>query len=259
MKRIGLLFLSGWLFSSLAFSQKGVKESCTITAAPEIDARVEDWPVEWSLDPDGKFLYNICNDAENLYVRIKVADATTQRKIGLFGFTLWLDPSGKKKSKLGLKYPMGVHDKKDDELPVLPDNAKRGELERNLLRDVEVLEFIGLADDPIVSSRLGLMNGLQILIAATEDAAYAYEVKIPFKAFRIKKSEVEVLSIGFETGRFEPKTKVQTANTGASPNSLSARNSGMYGNSYYQQAFYGSGAQSEMMKPTKLWVTVKLN
>jgi hypothetical protein len=253
-----VLVLIAAVFSTMAFSQKSVKESCAIATPPEIDAKLEDWTTDWSLDPDGKFLYNICNDADNLYVRIKVTDITTQQKIGFFGFTLWLDPSGKKKPRLGLKYPMGVHNKQDTELPALPANAKRGELEKNLLRDVEVLEFIGLADDPIVSSRVGLMNGLQVLIAATNDGAYEYEAKIPFKAFRIKKSEVEALGVGLETGRLEQQTRNQSPNTGASPNSLSARNSGM-NMGYYQQAFYGSGPQSEMMKNTKLWVLIKLN
>jgi len=57
--------------------------------------------------PDGKFLCNVSNDEENLYFRLKVADDLTQQKIGLFGLYLKLNPKGKRKGKLGLKYPIG--------------------------------------------------------------------------------------------------------------------------------------------------------
>lgn len=248
------------LISVTAFSQKGVKESCVITTPPVIDGKFDDWQSEWMLDPDGKFIYNVCNDANNLYVRIQVSDSQTQMKMGLFGFTLWLDPSGKKKEKYGLKFPVGVASQQKT-LPELPENAQKGEIEKSLIKDVEVLELIGLAKENIFASRLGLMNGMQMMIIAQEDGTYQYEVKIPFKSFRINKSDVPVLGIGFETGVQDSKSKVQTANTGASPGSLSSINSG-YGamNDYYRRAMAGSrGGYTEMSVPTKLWFAIKLN
>lgn len=251
MKKIVLL-TTFIITLTASFAQKGIKESCAVTTPPEIDGKVDEWTSEWMLDPDGKFLYNVCNDETSLYIRLKVTDVLTQRKIGVFGLTLWLDPLGKKKSKLGLRYPMGIHYDGEKEKEQLPkqENAKRGELEKSFLRDVEVLELLGLAKDPIVSSRLGLMNGIQVVIVATDDAAYLYEAKIPFKSYRLKKSEIKNLSVGFETGHFVPNVKNQSSNSG-----MQGGGAGM-GN--YNQGSY-NGPRSEMMTPTKLWVSIKLN
>lgn len=96
-KIISLIFLC---CSVAVFAQKGVRESIKLDKPPVIDGHIEDWPVEWWIDPDGKFLCNISNDEENLYFRLKVADDLTQQKIGLFGLYLRLNPKGKEEENL---------------------------------------------------------------------------------------------------------------------------------------------------------------
>lgn len=241
--------------SSITIAQKQ-KESCTPAAPIVIDAKVDDWQNDWIADSEGKFLYNICNDANDLYIRLKMSDILTQRRVALFGLTVWLDPSGKKKEKIGLKYPFGTTDLSGTPPTVttMNRNQKRGDVEKELLGDIDVLELIGLAKETIVSSRLGLMNGIQVLIAATEDGTYMYEAKIPFKAFRLKKSEISVLGIGFETGVLKPqKGKSQPAGSGPG--------APFYGNisPYYQQVMLGpSGSNYEMTIPSKIWTSVLL-
>lgn len=258
MTRPYLYIISLVILSVVAVAQKQ-KESCTPAIPIEIDAKVDEWQAEWLLDPEGKFLYNICNDETALFVRIKVSDITTQRKIALFGLTLWLDPSGKKKGKLGMKYPVGTPDLSvnPDNLNTMNRNPKRGDIEKGLLTDIEVLELIGLAKENIISSRLGLMNGIKVLIAPTEDGSYMYEAKLPFKAFRINKADVSILGIGFETGKLIPeKGKSQPASNGG-PSSIPS-----YGkmSPFYEQLMIGpSGSGYEMTISTKMWSSVKLN
>src|SRR5689334_9385111 len=105
MKRVSFLFLV--IISANTFAQKNVKESIALEKPPTIDGDVSDWSCDWWIDPDGKFFCNVANDAENLYVRLKVADDLTQQKLGLFGLSLRLNPSGKRKGKVGIKYPVG--------------------------------------------------------------------------------------------------------------------------------------------------------
>lgn len=242
-------------FSSISVAQKQ-KESCTPAVPIVIDAKVDEWQNDWVADSEGKFLYNICNDANDLYIRLKMSDILTQRRVALFGLTVWLDPSGKKKEKIGLKYPFGTSDLSGTPPTVttMTRNQKRGDVEKELLSDLEVLELIGLAKENIISSRLGLMNGIQVLIAATEDGSYLYEAKIPFKAFRLKKSEITVLGVGFETGVLTPqKGKTQAAGSGPG--------APFYGNMspYYQQVMLGpSGSNYEMTIPSKIWTSVLL-
>jgi hypothetical protein len=243
-------------FVSLNTIAQKQKESCTPTVPIVIDAKVEEWQNDWIADSEGKFLYNICNDANDLYIRLKMSDILTQRRVALFGLTVWLDPSGKKKEKIGLKYPFGTSDLSGTPPTVtgMNRNPKRGDVERELLSDIEVLELIGLAKESIISSRLGLMNGIQVLIAATEDGSYMYEAKIPFKAFRLKKSEISVLGVGFETGILKPQ-KGKTQPAGSGPGAP------FYGNMspYYQQVMLGpSGGNYEMTIPSKIWTSVLL-
>ena len=210
MSKIYFLFFV--LLSANALGQKNVKESISFEKPPVIDGDVSDWTCDWWLDPYGKFISNVGNDAENLYVRLKVADDLTQQKVGLFGLSLKLNPNGKRKGKVGLKYPVGKDAselKKEKPQAVSATDSRDAlvQMKKDLVSEVEVVELIGLAKENIVSSRLGLANGIEAIIIAQNDGSYIYEAKIPFKAFRIKKSEVTVLGVEFETGKYNPAQK----------------------------------------------------
>ena len=197
-------------------NQKVLKESCTPETPPVIDGDIRDWQVEWLLDPKGKFIYNICNDAANLYVRLKVTDDMTQRKIGLFGLTVFLNANGKKIGKMGLKYPV---DKTMEEIKSQTptggtlDARQLADVKRKLIEDQEVLQFVGFSKEPVVSSRLGLMNGIQVIIKADSIGDYIYEAKIPFKSFHIDKSSLKTLDVAFVTGKLiRPKVPKRDRN-----------------------------------------------
>ncbi|MBS1488165.1 MAG: hypothetical protein JST43_11315 [Bacteroidetes bacterium] len=247
------------VFSFFAFAQKGTKESIQFEKPPVIDGKMDDWPTEWWLDPDGKFLSNVGNDAENLYFRLKISDDLTQTKIGFFGLSLKLNPTGKKKDKVGLKYPVGKDpselkkEMKDQEGKEM-DAAARVQYKKDLVSDVEVVELIGLAKQNIVSSRLGLANGIEAILVAQDDGAYIYEAKIPFKAFRLDKSKLETLPIEFETGRYVPQNKNNNnASQGYSP---SYGRPGTYGRQ--MPVYYNNYSYNPLSSPGYLSLTIKL-
>lgn len=243
------------LLSANAFGQKSIKESGSFEKPPVIDGNVDEWTMEWWLDPDGKFFCNVANDADNLYFRLKVTDDLTQQKIGLFGLSLRLNPSGKRKGKFGLKYPIGrdaSEFKKSEPVAVQKgtDIASMAQMKKDLLNDVEVVELIGLAKQNIVSSRLGLANGIEAFIVAQEDGTYIYEAKIPFKAFRIKKSEVPLMGVEFITGRYVSQSK------GSSPNQSLGSNYG--GGNRQPRMMYNNYQYNALSSPGYFFVTVKL-
>lgn len=233
------LFLFVFL-PSLTYAQKGIVESCVLPSPVVVDGNFDEWQAEWMTDPKGKFLYNICNDADNLYLRLKVSDELTQRKIGLFGLSVLLNPKGKKVGKIGFRYPMAKDlDELKKETPTGQlSKAEVQALKMGLIKDVEVLELLGLSKEPIVSPRLGLMNGLQVFIKGDDQGAFAYESKIPFKAFRIDKSVVKVLGVAFVTGKMPPPK----ANNNSSPAGGGPGNMGYSGN--YGMRGYGQGPRS---------------
>lgn len=250
------------LFSSASLmAQKGVHESVKLEKPPVIDGRIDDWSgVEWWIDPDGKFFSNVSNDEENLYFRLKIADDLTQQKIGLFGLYLKLNPKGKHKGKLGLKYPVGKDEselkkEKPEAVTHGTEMAARIAMKKELVSDVEVVELLGLAKENIVSSRLGLANGIEAMIIAQDDGAYTYEAKIPFKAFNIKKSEVPLLGVEFETGRLVVQNKNPNSNSAMSP----SRGPGAYGNpNMQQQQPYYNYQYNVLSTPAYLWVGITL-
>jgi len=235
MKRMFFLLLI--LVSAGVVAQKNLKESVALEKPIVIDGDISDWPGELWVDPDGRFFCNVANDANNLYVRLKIADDLTQQKVGLFGLSLKLNPSGKRKGKVGLKYPTGrdaseLKKKEPTEAEASMDAKNKIAMKKELLGDVEVVELIGLAKENIVSSRLGLANGIEAMIIALDDGSYTYEAKIPFKAFRIVKSQVEILGVEFQTGRLNVQAKNNAANQASTPG---------YGGQMGGNSMYGPG------------------
>jgi len=256
------------LLSITAFGQE---ENARVATPPVIDGNVEDWDsVIWKEDEDHKFKYNVRFDDNNLYVRVKVKDELTQSKMASFGFTVWLDASGKKKTKLGMRYPTGIEAtermevlQKSGDLEKERSAPKREELRKELKKsfvsDIEVLELIGLADKPLTTSRTGITNGIQVVLSMDAEESYVYEAAIPFKAFRLSKARIPLLSVGFETGKYVmPKDKNANSNSAGG---------GMPGGGFGGGGMGGGGmsspgrsySSSPLLVTTRMWTKVKLN
>jgi hypothetical protein len=268
---VGVFFL----FTLSAFAQI---ENARVAVPPVIDGNVEDWDsLAWLEDSDHKFKYNVAFDDNNLYVRVKIKDELTQRKMASFGFTVWMEASGKKKTKLGMRYPTGVEATErmealqksgelDKERSAPKREELRKELKKSMISDIEVLELIGLADKPLSTSRTGITNGVQVVLGMDAEESYVYEAAIPFKAFRLNKSQIPLLSVGFETGKYVmPKDK--DANNNAAGGGMPGGGFGGSGMGYGGYGGYGGGMRSSrrsynsspLLVTTNMWTKVKLN
>lgn len=195
---------------------------CPLASAVTIDGNADEWPMTWQEDDDKIFSYNVCADDQNLYVRVKTTDFFVKRKMVFFGFTLWFDPNGKKKKKYGLKFPDGGAEAEERMKEIQEEgepgnsSSERAEFQKRadegMIANLEVLELIGIADDPVTATRSGITNGIKVAIGLDESGAYVYEAMIPFKSYRLSKSSMESLAVGFETGKMvaqkqKPTTK----------------------------------------------------
>lgn len=264
---------------SLTLSAFAQIENAKVTTPPVIDGNVEDWDsLAWLEDDDHHFKYNIAYDDNNVYIRMKTSDEMTQHKLSSYGLTVWLDPLGKKKTKLGLRFPTGVEAKErldalrtsgelEKERSAPKREELRKELKKKLVTDIEVLELIGLSDKPLTSSRSGITNGIKVNIGMDAEEAYVYEAAIPFKSYRLAKKDIEILSIGFETGKFVPEQKKgadsNSAGGGMPGGGFGGGGMGGYGGGYGRMGggmrSGGSYNSSPLMSPTKAWTKVKLN
>jgi hypothetical protein len=229
---VTILFL---LISSTYLLAQQDKSLCPQVSTLTIDGKSDDWPMAWVVDEEKIFSYNVCADEQNLYVRVMTEDFYAKRKMAVFGFTLWIDPNGKKKKKLGLRFPVGGAEAEERMNAIReeggPGNSagEKAEFQKKadqkLIENVEILELIGLADEPITSARSGIMNGIKVAISMDATGAYIYEAIIPFKSYRISRASIEELSVGFETGKYvvpkkKPDKKATIDNT-LTPNQMS--------------------------------------
>jgi hypothetical protein len=277
MKKVILMLAIGaFAAKTQAQDTTGATGNCELGTVIQVDGKAEEWPMTWVVDDDKIFSYNVCSDNNNIYIRMKTNDDVAKRKIAHFGLTIWMDANGKKKKKLGLRFPTGVEAKERTDLLSKSENERKDmnalqikdfhkKMDHDMIQDLEVLELIGLADDPLTSTRSGITNGLKVAIASEEDGTYMYEALIPFKSFRLSKASIATLSIGFETGRFNPPT--QTAKGGAASVPRGGPGQGGYGG--YGGGYGGSSGMSRgmggsargsnpMMYTTSAWVFVKL-
>jgi hypothetical protein len=255
MKTIAALFL-------VVASCFPVAAQCPLSSVISVEGKADEWNLTWEDDEEKNFSYNVCSDDKNLYLRVKTEEFYTKRKLAAFGFTVWFDPSGKKKRKYGLKFPCGGSEAEERMAVLNKEGAQANTLgektdfqkhaDSELIANLEILELIGLADDPVTSTRSGITNGIKVAIAMDENGAYVYEAIIPFRSYRLNGADITELSIGFETGKYEaPKQKPTTKNSPVGSDLTPSQLSRM-------QGYGNSQGNPKLIYPSTAWTKVVL-
>lgn len=237
-------------------------QPCPGLEAVTIDGIAADWSMPWVKDEENVFSYNVCADSNNLYVRVKTNDYFAKRKMAAFGFTLWIDANGKKKKKLGLRFPLGGAEAEERAAVIRAEGGPgvsageqidyQKEIDRRLIADLELMELIGLADNPLTSTRSGITNGIKVAIAMDSEDAYIYEALIPFKSFRLSRAGMSKIAIGFETGRYVvPKAK-NNPNAGAMTDYTNPQQMSR------MQGYQGMRGNPKLTYTTYAWTTLEL-
>jgi hypothetical protein len=249
-----------FLFAGIASAQT-TDAPCPLSSAVVVDGAADEWPMNWVDDEEKLFSYNVCADEQNLYVRVKTSEFYTKRKMATFGFTLWFDPSGKKKRKYGLKFPSGGAEAEERMAAILSEGDPGSSIgertdfqkraDRGLITGLEVMELIGLTEEPITSTRSGITNGIKVAIALDPNGDYVYEAIIPFKSYRVSRAALSELLVGFETGRLVvPKNKPTTKNA-TQPDLSPAQLSRM-------QGYENQGGNPKLTYATSAWTKLVL-
>src|ERR1700750_1597799 len=102
---IGVL-LSPLVLWPIAAAEKLHFDSHQRDGAIAVDGKFDDWT--GNLDPLGPNPESIqvVNDGEFLYLRLTASEAGARRQIMRQGMTVWFDPSGGTKKKLGSRFPV---------------------------------------------------------------------------------------------------------------------------------------------------------
>ena len=82
------------------------KDSANRTAHV-IDGVINEWKIDkFETDLETQVLYSVDNDANNLYLAMKIPNQQTQMKMMTLGMTLYLDKKGKKREGTGIEFPI---------------------------------------------------------------------------------------------------------------------------------------------------------
>jgi len=211
MKRaphISTLFLLALLMGSC--SRPLQVESRPAEIEITIDGLRSDWAGQFSLPKYQKFAIAVSHSKNYVYLALSSLDRSFMRQINVSGFTIWMDPSGKKKEIVGLKYfgRMGESNSRQRTTSEKPGVGR--ELDQGILGSPGIRQELSLLKgelDLIVldkdkRQRLGPPD-LLASASANEDGLFI-EVQIPISLLGKDHVSDQPLGIGF-ISEFEKK------------------------------------------------------
>ena len=87
-----------------------------------IDGRDGEWKEKYFFDKEGAIV-GLANDDKHFYLFLSTTNRNLQMKLLRQGFTASFDPQGGKKSKFGVRYPLGLS---SDDLWLLTESLRGG-------------------------------------------------------------------------------------------------------------------------------------
>ena len=156
-------------------------------------------------DSDSKVSYAVVNTNEYIHLRLKVRDNTSIMKIVRAGLTVYFDVEGKKKTNVGLNYPIKNAQGSRPEM-----NGKPGKLEN---KDKRLQTMVGMIpttasftffEQNTHFSVLDSTGKFKVQLTVNDNNELLYDLKVPIK--EISKLGIESLtnlSIGVESGELE--------------------------------------------------------
>ena len=187
-----------WLpaaFLFLACSRQPMASSASrfVPAPPVADGLTTEWTDSLRYDPVSKLQYQVLNDGRAVYLRLKVADPTTQAKIVRLGLTVWLDTTGRNQHQFGVHFPLGQLDRSGpaEGRNQQPDNAadsptdrraaRRERLTRVIanMREMELLNYKGNKEPTLTDAQSQLGVKAALAVDAQEDLIY--ELAVPLR------------------------------------------------------------------------------
>lgn len=262
-KKILYLFVMMPLLGFFSCNTVNNVSSNFMDTAPYIDGRLDDWERSCTLDKSSKLCYTVGHDDHNVYVALKVGDPLVQKKIMLFGLTLWIDTTGGKQKMKGVRFPISLDSQGNDEIAdnvrsnlpprtqlALPESRRRI-LKPAILDQMMLLGFHN-KEQQLVS--VGAESGIEVIIKRQKPAGIIYEAQLPYKMLYTEPSEEISLSLGFITGHLELPEEVDGLRSpGMNPGGGRYPGGGRM-NGQQGAPSDKSADLEELQKSTKLWL-----
>lgn len=232
MKKNYLLITVFLIIIAGSCSKKPILSSSYQSSPLSIDGNPSDWVDSLAFDKDSKVYYRISNDEDYLYFMLSTGEPDMLRKIRMTGFTLWIDPDGKKKQRYGINYPMkrmdGVRRGFENRVP---DGGLSPEISQ-VLGVKEIIKLTGFGEKgEIVITGLENIEGIKVKTSFSNLPWFFYEAGIPLKLIvgsfeSFLQDSTNLISVGFETG-----IEMMSQGSGGRPGMTQGRGGGRPGGS----------------------------
>ncbi|UCH11404.1 MAG: hypothetical protein JSU61_05820 [Fidelibacterota bacterium] len=173
-----------------------------------IDGQDQEWQNAQIIPEGQRIALGIANDHSALYISLRTADHAVIRQVLSFGFTVWIDPRGGTRERLGFRYPV-VEDMRGMREALRNRRMMSGEdmdhWFNTVLANQFGIEIEGPGKGDLARLPLKNENGLEIA-AGYHQGQFVYEARIPFQQsphqeFAIATRPGRTVGIGFQTGR----------------------------------------------------------
>lgn len=236
-----------------------------------IDGDQTDWPGRTLYVPTGKpVTVGVINDDSWLYVTLSTTDKELMLKALRLGFIVWLDPEGRTRETLGIKYPLGIFS--------LDQRSARSGSRRSPTPNIQQIihslpesqswiEILGPRNHDVYQVPATDMTLAQVRLNYSEFGQLVYELKLPLKGFPNHPSSYSIapgdeLGIGFTTRSMSfssvrgsgPGVGIPGSRTGGMPGGMpGGRSGGMPGG-----GMRSGGPRPTMSEPFTYWMQVTL-
>ncbi|MFH1142953.1 MAG: hypothetical protein V1774_00230 [Candidatus Eisenbacteria bacterium] len=191
------LILTGMLLLMLG-AQAGCGDDTLVSewrrAEVAIDAVNGEWEGAITDFEDEQVSVGLMNDQEYLYIGLVVENQNTRSQLLAGGFTIWLDPSGKKEKGIGVRYPLGAAEKDRGRfVRSLLDGGDAQELAQTFGVIGDTMEVMGRG--PLSARRMARDAGPVDVAARVDKNMIYYELKVP-----LGQSDLAAMALGSEPG-----------------------------------------------------------
>jgi hypothetical protein len=214
---VGACLLSAGL--SVAAAERAHFDSQRRDGAITVDGKFDDWYGNLAEFSDQPVSIQVLNDGEFLYLRLTASDAGARAQIMRRGMTVWFDPQGGTKKKIGVRYPVVEHGESDDAGRGRGAGGygggghghARGEQPEGTTEDTmsptDRVDILGPGKDDARSLTRDHLSGVDVAMR-TEEGTLRYELKIPLvrtadHPYAIETQTGKTIGLGLETPKPE--------------------------------------------------------
>ncbi len=203
LKSTAIIILTGILFTSCSPKAEYIN---TFYKQDAIKTDVKPSAKGMLYDKSSGILYKISNDDKFLVADLQINSEVTQKKILLFGLSMWVDETGKRKKNIGVKYPLGSTGFNKSSMQKMREVKGNFSQKKVMLAESSnEIAIIGKNKKDIEVFDKRYKDGVKANISFDAFGMMHYQLKVPYEKINMNYESLTLLnpSIGFETGKAE--------------------------------------------------------